>query len=112
MERSDSEHSRRKSDRLSLIAKIVSDVRFMLPLVLVLFGGSAYNFETVRNAVHGRSAAPLPEVNVAEVASPASESIHPEVRAKIEQIIRVQQQHTRSLGVLNSRIANIEGLVQ
>lgn len=83
----------------------------MLPMLIVMTGGTAYNFEAVRNVVNNRSA-PLPEVSVAEVAPPASESIHPEVRAKIEQIIRVQQQHTRSLGVLDSRMANIEGLVQ
>lgn len=103
--------NRRKSDHLSTIAKIVSDVRFMLPMVIVLFGGTAYNFEAVRNVVNGSKSEPLPELP-GEIAEPIQPGVHPEVRQKLEAIIEKLDAIDRRDAAQSRSIKKLQELVQ
>lgn len=103
--------NRRKSDHLSTIAKIVSDVRFMLPMLIVMTGGTAYNFEAVRTAVNGSKSEPLPELP-GEIAEPIQPGIHPEVRQKLEAIIEKLDRIDRRDAAQAREIDALQELVQ
>ena len=116
MEHSDSKNdqqpmNRRKSDHLSTIAKIVSDVRFMLPMLIVMTGGTAYNFEAVRTVVNGSKTAPLPELP-GEIAKPVQPGVHPEVRQKLEAIIKKLDTMDRRDAAMRRDISKLQELVQ
>ena len=111
--------NRRKQDKWGAIARIVNDVRFMLPMLIVMMGGTAYNFEPVRNFVNG-SSGELPSVE--DVTQPLGE-VHPEVARSIKEIVAKLKAHDSSLnklrrdfnngdGSLDKRLTKIEGLVQ
>lgn len=112
--------NRRKQDKWGAIARIVNDVRFMLPMVIVLFGGTAYNFEAVRSFVNGGD--PLPEVGD-NIDVPIQPGVHPEVRQKIETIIAQLNSMKKEISRLNANsqkrdatlredVDYIKGLVQ
>ena len=111
--------NRRKQDKWGAIARIVNDVRFMLPMLIVFAGGTAYNFDGVRNFVNGQ---PLPEVGD-NIDAPIQPGVHPEVRQKIETIIaqlnsmkkeisRLNANSQKRDGGLDERVSKIESLVQ
>lgn len=111
--------NRRKQDKWGAIARIVNDVRFMLPMLIVMTGGTAYNFEPVRNFVNGDSE---PLASVEDVTQPLGQ-VHPEVARSIKEIVEKLKSHDSSLkklrsdfnrgdGSLDARLKNIEELVQ
>jgi hypothetical protein len=73
--------------------------------ILIAFSGlsTAYHIEPVRQY--------LPDFT-GEVGDPVSTDIHPEVRAKLERLIEITNQHTSSIGSLKNKYKKSDGTLQ
>jgi hypothetical protein len=106
--------------KLAHCSKIIGDLRFMLPLLITLFGGTLYgNSDTVKRWVHGKPV-PVPEGETVELVGGSLEAqmrqaitlLNKKV-AELERKDNAIASHTnRHDAEQDARLDKIEGLVQ
>ena len=108
----------KEETRLAHCSKIIGDLRFMLPLILTLFGGTLYgNSDTVKQWVHGKTVIEADgQTEVIEGGMTFEESVvkhSQEVRTELDQIkqdiIALQARSSSKDGRLQQQITKWHG---
>lgn len=88
----------RAERKLSLIQKIISDVRIMLPTLVLLFGGTVYgNSETVKGFFQGEQLEPIEDISQPTTAS-MDEQQNRAINQLTEKLKRIEAQQKANRG--------------